>query len=117
MMEGQYFMVCAAVTLSVSASQIRRVGEMSIKLFNRDRAPDVEYVVQMIEDTVDGLNVDATIVVEKGDLYNQPEWLSKSMFLQDFKYPESLSERLGIEIAHHVSLSSRRLLIRELGIE
>ena len=110
-------MVCAAVTLSVSASQIRRVGEMNIKSFNRDRAPDVDYVVQMIEDTVDGLNTDATIVVEKGDLYNQPEWLSKIMFSQDLKYPESLSERLGIEIAHHVSLSSRRLLIRKFGIE
>jgi hypothetical protein len=70
-------------------------------------------VVKMIEETVAGLDFTGTIVTEAGDMYNKPQWLINSMFREDFKYQESLSERRCIEIAHHVSLSSRNLLLKE----
>lgn len=112
----QYFMVCAAVAASVTADHVEKVKEMNIKVFKSKNAPDIPMVVKMIEDTVAGLNFTGTIVTEAGDLYNKPQWFINSMFQEDFKYQESLSERRCIEIAHHVSLSSRKLLLKEQGV-
>jgi hypothetical protein len=69
----------------------------------------------MIEKTVEGLGIKGTTIAERGDLFNQPEELVSQMFRIDFKYPESMAEMLGIEFAHHVSLSSRILLLKQDG--
>lgn len=115
--EQGYYMVCAAVAVNVSASHIESVSQIAIKPFLTASAPSVVDVVSIIETTVAEISYPGTIVVEHGDMYNQPEWLSKNMFSRDFKYQESLSERLAIEFAHHVSLSSRNLLMKELGFD
>jgi hypothetical protein len=112
----EYYMVCAAVAVNVSASHIESVSQIAIKPFLTTSAPDIADVVSIIETTVAEVKFPGIIVVEHGDLYNQPEWLSKRMFSREFKYQESLSERLAIEFAHHVSLNSRNLLMKELGI-
>ena len=64
----------------------------------------------MVEQTVEGLNPQAMIVMEAGDMFNRPQWLVTSMFSRGFKYQESLSERRAVEVAHHISVSARRLL-------
>ncbi|RXG34671.1 DUF2209 domain-containing protein [Methanohalophilus sp. WG1-DM] len=107
---SRYLMVCAAVSLSVSGGHVKQIHGVNIKPFVSDNPPEVVDVVQMIERTVEGMG-GVIIVAEEGDLFNQPEWLSNSMFTASFKYPESLSERMGVEIAHHISLSSRNLLL------
>ncbi|NPE28103.1 DUF2209 domain-containing protein [Methanococcoides sp. SA1] len=112
-----YYMVCAAVALKVSASHIESISQVAIKPFLSPDPLAVLDIVHIIEATVSEIAFPGTIIVEKGDLYNQPEWLSKDMFSRDIKYQESLSEMLAIEFAHHVSLSSRKLLMKELDIE
>ncbi|ABE53261.1 DUF2209 domain-containing protein [Methanococcoides burtonii] len=112
-----YYMVCAAVALEVSASHIESISQVAIKPFLSHDPLAVLDIVRIIEVTVSEIAFPGTIVVEKGDLYNQPEWLSKNMFSRDIKYQESLSEMLAIEFAHYVSLSSRKLLMKELDIE
>ncbi|MEZ5335504.1 MAG: DUF2209 domain-containing protein, partial [Methanolobus sp.] len=113
---NEYFMVCAAVAASVTADHLEKVHQIAIRSFRNNSAPDVQYVIKMVEDTVSELKFKGTIVMEAGDMYNKPQWLISSMFVQDFKYQESLSERRCIEIAHHVSLSSRKLLLKGLDI-
>lgn len=113
----EYLMVCAAVAASITADHVEKVNQIAIRSFRSRSAPDIPYVVKMIEDTVSELRFSGTIVTEAGDMYNKPQWLIDSMFSDDFKYQESLSERRCIEIAHHVSLSSRKLLLKELGIQ
>ncbi len=113
----EYLMVCAVVAASVTADHVEKVNQIAIRSFRSRSAPDIPYVVKMIEDTVSELRFSGTIVTEAGDMYNKPQWLIDSMFSDDFKYQESLSERRCIEIAHHVSLSSRKLLLKELGIQ
>ncbi len=113
---GQYFMVCAAVAASVTAHHVEKVNQINIRSFKSKDAPDIPMVVKMIEDTVAGLDFSGTIVTEAGDLYNKPQWVINSMFQADFKYQESLGERRCIELAHHVSLSSRKLLLKEQGV-
>ncbi|NPE31189.1 DUF2209 domain-containing protein [Methanococcoides sp. SA1] len=115
--EDGYYMVCAAVALEVSASHIESISQIVIKPFLSPDPPDVLDILSIIEVTVSEITFPGVIIVEKGDLYNQPEWLSKKMFSREIKYQESLSERLAIEFAHHVSLSSRKLLMKELDIE
>lgn len=111
-----YYMVCAAVSVVSSADHVEKVNQVKIKPFWMDSAPQVTDVVRIIEDTVKEIKYDGTIVAEKGDMYNKPEWVATSMFSRNFKYQESLSERLAIEMAHHISLSARNLLIQELDI-
>jgi hypothetical protein len=111
--DDHYFMVCAAVAASVTADHVEKVNQINIRVFKNKDAPDIPMVVKMIEETVAGLNFSGTIVTEAGDMYNKPQWIINNMFREDFKYQESLSERRCIEIAHHVSLSSRNLLLKE----
>jgi hypothetical protein len=115
--KDEYLMVCAAVAASVTADHIEKVNQIALRSFRSSSAPDILYVVKMVEDTVSELKFSGTIVTEAGDFYNKPQWLIDNMFTHDFKYQESLSERRCIEIAHHVSLSSRKLLLKELGIQ
>ena len=112
-----YYMVCAAVALTVSANHIEKVKQIKIQPLWLKRAPSLLDIVQLIEDTADKLLFEGTIVAEKGDLYNRPIWVLESMFSRTFKYQESIAERRAIELAHHISLSARNLLIKELQIE
>lgn len=113
--KDEYLMVCAAVAASVTADHIEKVNQIAIRSFRSSSAPDVPDVVRMIEGTVSELRFRGTIITEAGDMYNKPQWLIDSMFSPKFKYQESLSERRCIEMAHHVSLGARRLLLKELN--
>ena len=115
--KGGYYMVCAAAALTVSADHIEKVKQVKILPVWLNKAPVLLDVVQLIENTADQLSFEGTIVAEKGDMYNQPLWVPESMFSGAFKYQESLAERRAIELAHHISLSARNLLIKELVIE
>lgn len=115
--EGGYYMVCAAVALTVSADHLEKVKQVKILPIWLKRAPGLLDIVQLIEDTANQLSFEGTIVAEKGDMYNQPLWVPESMFSRVFKYQESMAERRAIELAHHISLSARNLLIKELNIE
>lgn len=107
---NEYFMVCAAVSFSVSADHIHKTHQVNIRNFINKSAPDLHDIVRIVRHTVEGLNSDAVIVMESGDLFNKHLWLINSMFSHKIKYQESLAERRAIEIAHHISLSSRKLL-------
>lgn len=115
----RYYMVCAAVSVSITADHIEKVNQIKIRPFWLDSAPELTDIIQVIEDTAKEIEVEFedTIITEHGEMYNQPERVVKSMFSRDFKYQESLGERLAIELAHHVSLTARNLLLSELGIE
>ena len=115
--KGGYYVVCAAVALTVSANHIEKVKQIKIQPLWLERAPSLLDIVQLIEDTADQLSFEGTIVAEKGDMYNKPIWVLESMFSRAFKYQESIAERRAIELVHHISLSARNLLIKELKIE
>ncbi|HWR25868.1 MAG TPA: DUF2209 domain-containing protein [Methanosarcina sp.] len=115
--KGGYYMVCAAAALIVSADHVEKVKQIKILPFWLKRAPNLLDIVQIIENTAEKLSFEGTIVVERGDMYNKPLWILESMFSRAFKYQESIAERRAIELAHHVSLSARNLLINELQIE
>ncbi|MBC7085229.1 MAG: DUF2209 domain-containing protein [Methanomethylovorans sp.] len=106
----EYFMVCAAVSVSVSPDHIEKTHDVNICYFKSTNAPELIDVVDMVEKTVTGLNPQSTIVMEAGDMFNKPQFLVSNMFSRNFKYQESLSERRAIEIAHHISVGARRLL-------
>jgi len=115
--KGGYYMVCAAVALTVSANHIEKVKQIKIQPLWLKRAPSLLDIVQLIENAADQLLFEGTIVAEKGDMYNRPIWVLESMYSRAFKYQESIAERRAIELVHHISLSARNLLINELQIE
>jgi hypothetical protein len=112
---GEYFMVCVAVSFSVSPDHIDKTHQVNIRYFTSSTAPELIDVVKIVEKTVEGLDPRSTIVMEAGDMFNRQHWLVSSMFSRGFKYQESLSERKAIEIAHHISVSARRLLKMKLA--
>ncbi len=112
-----YYMVCAAAALKISPSHIEKIKQVKIQPCWLQEAPRLVDIVQLIEETVSQLDFGGTIVTEKGDMYNEPQWVPDSMFSLKFKYQESIGERRAIELAHHISLSARNLLLTELNIE
>lgn len=114
---NRYYMVCAAVSISISADHVEKVNQIKVKPFWLDSAPGLLDIIQVIEDTAKGIEFDGTIITEHGEMYNQSERMVANMFSRDFKYQESLGERRAIELAHHISLCARNLLIKELRIE
>jgi len=101
-------MVCAVVSARVSPIFIEKINAVRI-------VPQVAEAVDL--NTVADLTVKAcmclpgTIVAESGDFYNQEIWRVKSILGRDIKYPETLAERTAIELAHHISVAGRRLII------
>ncbi len=111
--DDQYFMVCAAVALSHSEGTVRGIKGIYIIPYSSSKPPEITDVVRMIEETAEGTGFEGVVVAERGDMFNQPENVVKQMFRLDFKYPESMIEMMGIEFAHHVSLSSRNLILKQ----
>ena len=106
--EGRYHMVCAAVSLDISPECIERVKAVKI-LPRATEAPDINSVADLIKAA--SLCLPGIIVAEKGDMYNLEAWRVSSILGREFKHPESLGERSAVELAHHISLAGRRLIL------
>jgi hypothetical protein len=106
--QGRYKMVCAAVSARISPNFIERIH--SVRLIPRlAKALDLNVVSDFISEAC--MCLPGTIVAESGDLYNMEIWRVKSILGRDFKYPETIAERTAIEMAHHVSVAGRKLII------
>ena len=106
--EGRYHMVCAAVSLDLSPECIERVKAVRI-LPRVAGAPDINSISDLIKAA--SFCLPGIIVAEKGDMYNLEAWRVSSILGREFKHPESLGERAAIELAHHISLAGRRLVM------
>jgi hypothetical protein len=101
-------MVCAVVSARISPNFIEKIH--SVRLVPRvARALDLIVVSDFIGDAC--MCLPGTIVAESGDFYNQEIWRVKSILGRDFKYPETIAERTAIEMAHHISVAGRKLII------
>ncbi len=100
-------MVCAAVSARISPNFLERIG--SVRLTHRQASSlDINLIADFIIEACTGLP--GIIIAESGDLYNLEVWKVKSILGRDFKYPETIAERMAVEMAHHISLAGRRLI-------
>jgi hypothetical protein len=107
---GIYEMVCAAISARISPECIERV--YSVRLMHRSaKSIDLNTVIDLISTAT--LYLSGTILAEPGDLYNQDAWRIASILGREFKYPETLAERISIELAHYISVAGRRLIIND----
>lgn len=107
-MQGKYQMVCAVVSARVSPIFIEKIHSVRIVPHLAETA-DLNTVADLTSAAC--MCLPGTIVAESGDFYNQEIWRVKSILGREFKYPETLAERTAIELAHHISLAGRRLII------
>ncbi|MFZ3148381.1 MAG: DUF2209 family protein [Methanothrix sp.] len=106
--EGRYKMVCAVVSARISPNFIEKIH--SVRLIPRVAgALDLNIVADLISKAC--MCLPGTIVAESGDFYNLEIWKVKSILRRDFKYPETIAERTAIEMAHHISVAGRRLIM------
>ena len=105
---GRYKMVCAVVSARISPNFIEKIR--SVRLIPR---VVVTLDLNVVADFISGacICLPGTIVAESGDFYNMEIWRVKSILGRDFKYPETIAERTAIEMAHHVSVAGRKLII------
>jgi hypothetical protein len=107
---GIYEMVCAAISARISPEAIERVH--SVRLVHRSaQSVDLNTVIDLISAST--ICLPGTVLAEPGDLYNQDAWRIASILGREFKYPETLAERISIELAHHISVAGRRLIIND----
>lgn len=109
-MRGRYEMVCAAVSLRISPVFIEKVHEVRL-LHRLADSLDIRMIADFIGEAC--ICLPGTVVAEPGDLYNLEIWRAKSILGRDFKYPETIAERTAVEMAHHISVAGRRLIIKE----
>lgn len=101
-------MVCAAASARVSPECIEKI--YSVRLVPRlTDSVDLNTITDLI--SAAALCLPGTVLAEPGDLYNQEVWRVSSILGREFKYPETLAERASIELAHHISVAGRRLII------
>lgn len=101
-------MVCASVSARISPNFLERIG--SVRLTRRRAISlDINLIADFIIEACTGLP--GIIIAESGDLYNLEIWRVKSILGRDFKYPETIGERMAVELAHHISLAGRRLIM------
>jgi hypothetical protein len=101
-------MVCAVVSARISPNFIERVH--SVRLIPRvAEALDINVVADFIGKAC--MCLPGIIVAESGDLYNMEIWRVKSILGRNFKYPETIAERTAIEMAHHISVAGRTLIM------
>ena len=115
--DAGYYMVCAAVSMEITPASIEKINEINTEAFLMQKPPELSDVVGMIEKTAEKIRKKGPLIIERGDLFNLDETLSKSIFTREIRYQESIGDRKAIEFAHHVSLSTRNLLLRETGID
>jgi hypothetical protein len=107
-------MVCAVVSARVSPNFIEKI--YSVRQIPRvAKTLALNVVADFISEAC--MCLPGTIVAESGDLYNLEIWRVKSILGRDFKYPETIAERTAIEMAHHVSLAGRRLILESGRID
>lgn len=103
-------MVCAVVSASISPNFMERI--YSVRLIPREtRTIDINVILDFLNESC--MCLPGTIVAESGDLYNMEIWRVKSILGRDFKYPETIAERMAVEMAHHISIAGRRLVVDE----
>jgi len=103
-------MVCAVVSARISPECIEKI--YTVRLRPRvTKALNLNEVVDLITDSI--ICLPGTVIAEKGDLYNLDIWKVESILGRGFKHPESLGERTAIELAHHISLAGRKLILEE----
>jgi len=106
--DSRYRMVCAVVSASISPNFMERIH--SVRLIPREtRTIDINVILDFLNESC--MCLPGTIVAESGDLYNMEIWRVKSILGRDFKYPETIAERMAVETAHHISIAGRRLIV------
>ena len=104
----RYHMVCAAVSLRISPGNIEKI--YNVKLIHRVAdSLELNVICELISTATEGQS--GVLVAERGDLYNLERWKAESILGREFKYPESLGEMRAIELAHHISVAGRDLVL------
>jgi hypothetical protein len=103
-------MVCAAVSARISSERIEQIS--SIRLVPKiTKTIDLNIIADLINSAA--ICLPGVIIAEQGDLYNVKPWKVSSILGREFKYPESLGERIAVEMAHHISIAGRKLMTDE----
>jgi hypothetical protein len=105
--DGHYHLVCVAVSAVLSPFDVEKIEDMRIYHEASDDV-SVETVADLIRRAT--ARYRGAVVTEPGEFYNYPEWRVEAILGRKFKYAESVGERKAIEVAHHVSLATHRML-------
>ncbi|SIR14482.1 hypothetical protein SAMN05421858_1586 [Haladaptatus litoreus] len=109
--DGEYLMVAAAVHATVGTTRVQSIRGMGFAVSHEP--PTLSAITELVADAVCDLPepADGPVVAERGEFYEEPDWMVEQHFEPEFKYVESIAERETVQAAHHAAYSARKLLL------
>ncbi|WP_266077559.1 DUF2209 family protein [Haladaptatus caseinilyticus] len=104
-------MVAAAVHATVGTTRVRCIRGMGYAVSHEK--PTLSAIMELVSDAVGDLPepTDGPVVAERGEFYEEPEWMVEQHLEPEFKYVESIAERETVQAAHHAAYAARKLLL------
>ncbi|SHL69431.1 hypothetical protein SAMN05444342_4429 [Haladaptatus paucihalophilus DX253] len=106
--DGEYLMVAAAVHATVGTTRLHSVQGMGFAVSYHE--PTLSATTGVVAEAVSDPSAEP-IVAERGEFYEEPEWMVEQYLEPDFKYVESIAERETVQAAHHAAYAARKLLL------
>lgn len=108
---GEYLMVAAAVHATVGTTRIQCIEGLGFAI-NRNE-PTLSAITSIVGDALDELPQPqmGPVVAERGEFYEEPEWMVEQYLEPEFKYVETIAERETVQAAHHAAYAARKLLL------
>ncbi|WP_368410755.1 DUF2209 family protein [Haladaptatus salinisoli] len=104
-------MVAAAVHATVGTTRLRCIEGMGFAV-SREQ-PTLSAITDLVAAAFGDLPTqpEGPVVAERGEFYEEPEWMVEQYLEPEFKYVESIAERETVQAAHHAAYAARKLLL------
>ncbi|NPA63296.1 MAG: DUF2209 domain-containing protein [Methanococci archaeon] len=110
--EGTFFRVYAGVILEIKADRIVHVEKIDV-MIKEGKSQKLRDIVKEFKEFIDKMGYEFDyILCEKGEFFNLPNESVSAILKKDVIFPKTRGELEAINIAHHVSYSVRKLLMK-----
>ncbi len=85
---GEYLMVAAAVNATVGTTRVQRVRGIGFAVSYEQ--PTLSAIIELVAEALGELPepADGPVVAERGEFYEEPEWMVEQHLEPEFKYVE-----------------------------
>ncbi|EHP87076.1 Uncharacterized conserved protein UCP021940 [Methanotorris formicicus Mc-S-70] len=115
-MYGKFLRLYAGILAEISADRVIHVEKIEV-YYSESSTQTPKDIIKEVKELMGKIkgNYDY-IVCEKGEFFKIPKEHVSSLLGKEVIHPKTLGELELVNIAHHVSYSCRKLLLRELEL-
>ncbi len=111
-----FFRVYAGVLVEIKADRIVHVEKIDV-MVKEGKSQKLRDIIKEVKEFIEKFGKEFDyILCERGEFFNTSKDVISSILRKEVIFPKTRGELEAINIAHHVSYSVRKLLIKERGI-